>query len=371
MTNNASNTKKKNTSVTAKSTSDPSDSQPVPPASQNPSPKNNQSLSSKPKPAPLQPDPQNTDHSKPTSQTSPTQSPPSFDQGSQSYGAPPPRQQPSPQGGFDDWGFNDPLANMDDGFGGGFGGGLGRSQSGDPYSSGRPPTKRMTPEERVQMIERVYNEILQRKPDTRDINYYKYSTLTEDQIRKQLITSAEHTDMVKRGREYQKIKEHAGQLESRVHMLEGQIKDNVEEFRELSNLLQEKNRLIKELRTGNEVLVPHPKEGPIDPERSAQPVSQAEAGVFHPSHDVPETPEKEQPSLRDPSPLIPEVPEKIFENAPPQPAPPPQNQQIFTASIEAPAPPDIQTENGIITAEQNSPGRRIKQTLRDLFSSFF
>lgn len=108
--------------------------------------------------------------------------------------------------------------------------------------------KRMTPQERVTMIEKVYVEILGRNPDTRDINYYKYSTLTEDEIKKQLLTGTEHKQLLLDGRDYKKLKERALQAETRVKLLEGQILDQVEEFKQLTTLLREKNRHISELR---------------------------------------------------------------------------------------------------------------------------
>lgn len=160
--------------------------------------------------------------------------------------------------GWDDWGYgNDQQDDLGGGMGGlgGLGGGLGGGFGGGPagYASGqtmgqRQLPRQLTPEERITMIESVYEEILCRKPDTRDINYYKYSTLNDDQIKKQLIASAEHKEMMGKGREYTKLKDHAEQLETRVRMLEVQIKDQVEEFRELANLLQEKNRHLELMR---------------------------------------------------------------------------------------------------------------------------
>lgn len=98
------------------------------------------------------------------------------------------------------------------------------------------------------MIEAVFQEVLLRKPDTRDINYYKYSTLSEEEIRKQLISGNEHKRLIEDGRDYKKVKDRAVQSETRVKMLEGQIKDQVEEFKELTILLKEKNAHIQKLR---------------------------------------------------------------------------------------------------------------------------
>lgn len=141
---------------------------------------------------------------------------------------PPPVQTPAPNSG----GWNDPW--------------------GAPWGGGQPDGnsggKRLSPQERVEMIEKVFNEILNRKPDTRDINYYKYSTLSEEEIKKQLLTGNEHKQLLLDGRDYKKLKDRALQAETRVKVLEGQIRDQVEEFRQLTNLLKEKNRHIQEMR---------------------------------------------------------------------------------------------------------------------------
>lgn len=121
----------------------------------------------------------------------------------------------------------------------------------DPWGDGmggKSDKKRLTPEERVKMIESLYEEVLSRKPDTRDINYYKYSTLGEEEIRKQLITGKEHKQLIEDGREYKKVLDKSNKLESRVKVLEGQIKDQLEEFKQLSQLLKEKNNLIMRIR---------------------------------------------------------------------------------------------------------------------------
>ncbi|MCK9368457.1 hypothetical protein M0R04_00555 [Candidatus Dojkabacteria bacterium] len=108
--------------------------------------------------------------------------------------------------------------------------------------------KRQSPQERLSMIEKIYADVLGRKPDTRDINYYKYSTLSEEEIREQLLSGNEHKQLIGDGREYKKVKDRALQAETRVKLLEGQIRDQVEEFRQLTNLLNEKNSHIKQLR---------------------------------------------------------------------------------------------------------------------------
>ncbi len=141
---------------------------------------------------------------------------------------------------MDPMGFGAGGASPWDSWGGGGGWGAPQNQQ----SGG----KKMTPQERVSMIEKVYEEVLGRKADTRDINYYKYSTLSEEEIRKQLIAGKEHKQLVEDGREYKKMKDRAMQAETRVKMLESQNNDQIEEFKHLSTLLKEKNNYIQKLR---------------------------------------------------------------------------------------------------------------------------
>lgn len=405
MTKNPTDTKQTNTNTTARSTSDPSDGSYMQSSPQNSAQTSSNNTGSDPSATtPLQPDPQHSDSAdsnadQPSTKSGPqsaaipqpsfTDQPSSASQQSQQSISASQQSQPqtqgsatsSPYGSFSDWDFDDTFDDLDSDTSLGFSSFGSGSIVGDDPSAGKTE-KRMTPEERVQMIERIYNEIFQRSPDTRDINYYKYSTLSEDQIRRQLTASAEHTDMIKKGREYEGIKEHAEQLESRVNMLESQIKDHVEEFRELSNLLQEKNRLIQQLRANNSQALPHPKEGPILPEHAAQPIPTDDRGLQPELHtqeniesNTPETnvqvdsnppsnADTPQHGLKEPSPVN-------FQTISTSQTPSPQPAPIFTSQGEAPPPPDIQTESGIITAEPNSLARRLKRAVKDLLRSFF
>jgi len=63
-----------------------------------------------------------------------------------------------------------------------------------------------------------------------------------------LLTSKEHKDLIDHGKEYKNIKERAENSEIRVKFLEGQLKDQLEEFKKLGDLLREKNRYIQYLR---------------------------------------------------------------------------------------------------------------------------
>ena len=140
---------------------------------------------------------------------------------------------------------DDPFAQWDNDTDDSFGGGWGAPPS---FSRGGKSNVRLSPEERVQMIERLFQEILGRKAETKDINYYKFSTLSEDEIRKQLITGKEHKELLANGNEFKPLKERCDDAENRVRMLEAQIKDQIIEFQKLAELLKSKNRYIQELR---------------------------------------------------------------------------------------------------------------------------
>lgn len=176
---------------------------------------------------------------------------------------------------------------------------------GPPTST--PASAKLTPQERVEIIEKLYQEVLGRKPDTRDINYYKYSTLGEEEIRKQLITGKEHKALLEDGRDYKNMKERANQSETRVKILESQIRDQVDEFAQLTRLLNEKNLYIKQLREeknnpynfidNSQPLVPEVEESPITKSEIKVETNEPADQVFV----SPQPPSQSQPSTSSPT----------------------------------------------------------------------
>jgi len=150
----------------------------------------------------------------------------------------PPSKQPRPDPWGDPWGdpWSDPWSDP-------WGGATG---SGSPQPKQSKP--KLSPAERVQMIEKVYEEVLGRKPDTRDINYYKYSTLDESAIRLELLQGKEHKELIKNGAAFKDMSKRTEVAETRVKMLEAKLADHSEEFIALRQLLEEKNKVIKVLR---------------------------------------------------------------------------------------------------------------------------
>ncbi len=109
-------------------------------------------------------------------------------------------------------------------------------------------SSKLSPKERVKIIEKAFNDILCREPDTRDLNYYKYSSMDEKTIRAELLESDEHKKLIQDGREYKKTKNLLEEAKSKINALEGKISDKEESLKQMEILLKEKNLHIEELK---------------------------------------------------------------------------------------------------------------------------
>ncbi len=109
-------------------------------------------------------------------------------------------------------------------------------------------SSKLSPSERVKMIEKAFNDILCREPDTRDLNYYKYSSMDENAIREELLEGQEHKKLIEDGREYKKTKNLLQDAKSKINSLEREISDKEESFRQMETLLKEKNLHIEDLK---------------------------------------------------------------------------------------------------------------------------
>ena len=106
----------------------------------------------------------------------------------------------------------------------------------------------LSPSERVKIVEKAYRDILGREPDTRDLNYYKYSSATEDTIRQELIEGKEHKALIENGREFKKLKNLFEGTKAKIKSLEAEIRDQQASAEQMNQLLKEKNLHIDELR---------------------------------------------------------------------------------------------------------------------------
>lgn len=107
---------------------------------------------------------------------------------------------------------------------------------------------KLSPSERVKMIEHIFEEVLGRKPDTRDLNYYKYSSAIEESIREELLEGKEHKELIKDGREFKKMKNLLDEANSKIKSLESDIMSKEESLKNMETLLKEKNLYIEDLK---------------------------------------------------------------------------------------------------------------------------
>lgn len=102
--------------------------------------------------------------------------------------------------------------------------------------------------ERTKEIEKVYKLVLGRKPTSREVSYYRYSTSKKDEIIKKLLESDEHKDLAKKGRDYPDLEERERLDQNTILKLKHGIEDQQEEFNQMRSLLNEKNKEIDSLR---------------------------------------------------------------------------------------------------------------------------
>lgn len=114
-------------------------------------------------------------------------------------------------------------------------------------NNSKPGTK-LSPSERVKIIEKAYSEILGRQPDSRDLSFYKYSSASEETIRAELLESDEHKTLISDGRELKKVKNLLKNAKSKIRNLESEISAQGESFKEMQKLLKEKNLHIEKLK---------------------------------------------------------------------------------------------------------------------------
>jgi hypothetical protein len=107
---------------------------------------------------------------------------------------------------------------------------------------------RLSPSERVKMIVKAFQDILCREPDTRDLNFYKYSSISEEEIRQELLKGKEHKTLLETGRNYKKLNNILEDTKSRIRLLEAQIKDQENSIKQMNLLLKEKNLHIEQLK---------------------------------------------------------------------------------------------------------------------------
>ncbi len=97
-------------------------------------------------------------------------------------------------------------------------------------------------------IEAVYDLVLGRKPTSRELAYYKYSTVKRDDVLKKLVKGQEHKDIVDKGRKYGDLETQSRLGQSTILKLRQNLEDQVGEINEMKSMLDQKNREIAVLR---------------------------------------------------------------------------------------------------------------------------
>jgi hypothetical protein len=107
----------------------------------------------------------------------------------------------------------------------------------------RKPSSKKSP-----LVEKLYKLVLGRKPSSREMAYYKYSSAEKEDILKKLLESDEHKEIIEKAEKYPELKEKNTKLKSTVLKLKSRAKDRADEYLELKKLLEEKNEAILSLR---------------------------------------------------------------------------------------------------------------------------
>jgi chromosome segregation ATPase len=120
--------------------------------------------------------------------------------------------------------------------------------SGSRFGSPGGGNSNLSKEEKVEIIKKAYEEVLDREATRRDINFYKYSQIDEESMKIKLIKTKEHKDLIKLGRKYKQLKEEYDNTLGQLKMYQSKMKDHSEVIREMQTVLDEKNGYITELR---------------------------------------------------------------------------------------------------------------------------
>jgi hypothetical protein len=120
--------------------------------------------------------------------------------------------------------------------------------TGDDFSKGGRSSFRESPSERSPMIEKIFKEVLGRKPSSRELSFYKYGVMKGEEIRIKLLKSEEHKKLLEDARKLPKVENDLKNSQTSEKRLTQKIEDIGEEVRQSKILLEEKNDIIHGLR---------------------------------------------------------------------------------------------------------------------------
>jgi hypothetical protein len=100
----------------------------------------------------------------------------------------------------------------------------------------------------IQSIEKIFQEVLGRKPSSRETSYYKHSTISEEELRIKLLSSDEHIKILKDASRLSNVEDELRNSQLNEKRLTQRVQDFDNQIAETNILLSEKNRIIDELR---------------------------------------------------------------------------------------------------------------------------
>lgn len=125
---------------------------------------------------------------------------------------------------------------------------------GNSFGAAKQPVQNR--EERKKMMRTKYQQILGRKVNDQDLNYFLNLGLSEDQMLKKLVESQEHADMVKDSQSYQKVKPKYDKQKITNQKLKMQATDKNAIIQQQNDLIAQKNKSIYQLQHPSEQSTP-------------------------------------------------------------------------------------------------------------------
>lgn len=106
---------------------------------------------------------------------------------------------------------------------------------------------------KIPAIEKVFQLVLGREPSSREMSYYKYSSLKKEEIIEKLLDGEEHKNILEKSKKFPELKKENKKYQSAILKLKSSIEDSSNEYLELKRLLVEKNNIIQSLRQNRDL----------------------------------------------------------------------------------------------------------------------
>jgi chromosome segregation ATPase len=105
-----------------------------------------------------------------------------------------------------------------------------------------------SPKDRIPIINEAFELVLNRKPSSRELSFYKYGNQEREEIIEKLLEDEEHKEALKKTKEFPELEKRVKDAEHKVVQLKQKLKDSKEEIDQVKDLLAEKNKEIAILR---------------------------------------------------------------------------------------------------------------------------